>query len=181
MRPEFEPWPKIYRKGKGEFIVTEKIDGTNAQIVITEDGEVYAGSRKRYITPDDDNYGFAKWVEDNKDELLKLGEGRHYGEWAGEGIQKNPHNLSGKHFFLFNVVRWGNHNPNTPDCCKVVPIIMSGADMTILDEAMGYLREFGSMIGESGEPEGVVAYHTFTKRFLKITFKCPNGKWEYKS
>lgn len=48
MRPEFEAWPKIYRKDKGVY-------------VITEDGEIYAASRKRYITPDDDNYGFAKW------------------------------------------------------------------------------------------------------------------------
>ena len=178
MRPEFEPWPKIYRKGKGKFIVTEKLDGTNAHIVITDNNEIYAASRKRYITPDDDNYGFAQWVEDNKDELLKLGEGRHYGEWAGEGIQKNPHNITGKQFFLFNVTRWGDHNPNTPDCCEVVPILMSGADMTIIDDAMRLLLENGSMVGDVGEPEGVVAYHTFTKRFIKATFKAPNGKWE---
>ena len=178
MKPEFEAWPKIYRKGKGTYTVTEKIDGTNAQIVITEDEEIYAASRKRYITPDDDNYGFAKWVEANKEELLTMGEGRHYGEWAGEGIQKNPHNLTGKQFFLFNTARWGDHNPNTPNCCKVVPILLIGSDISLVDTAMEILLRDGSTIGDSGEPEGVVAYHSFTQRYIKATFKSPNGKWE---
>lgn len=203
MSSEFEAWPKIYRKGKGVYVVTEKIDGTNAHVAIldieniskehhkyilgevsVENDGVYslygilAGSRKRYITVEDDNYGFAKWVEENKEELLTMGEGRHYGEWAGEGIQKNPHNLTGKHFFLFNVARWGDHNPNTPECCSVVPIILTGQGIDTIDDGMKYLLEFGSMIGDCGEPEGVVAYNTFIKRYQKATFKSPNGKWE---
>jgi hypothetical protein len=32
--PEFKPWPKITRWAKNEYIVTEKIDGTNAAVVI---------------------------------------------------------------------------------------------------------------------------------------------------
>lgn len=60
--------------------MSEKIDGTNAQIVISDDGtELWTASRNRYITPEDDNYGFAKWVAANRDELIKLGPGRHYG------------------------------------------------------------------------------------------------------
>lgn len=178
MRPEFEAWPKICRKGKGMYTVTEKINGTNAQVVITPEGEIFAGSRNRYITPEEDNFGFAGWVEENKEELLKMGEGRHYGEWAGEGIQKNPHNLVGKHFFLFNTARWGEHNPNTPKCCDVVPIILRGAGNSSVDDAMKFLLEFGSLVGDLGEPEGVVAYHSATKRYTKATFKAPNGKWE---
>ena len=45
---EFEAWPKIYRKGKGTYTVMEKIDGTNAQIVITEDGDF---SRENFTHP----------------------------------------------------------------------------------------------------------------------------------
>ena len=180
MKPEFEAWPKIYRKGKGFYTVTEKIDGTNAQVVITNDGEIYAASRKRYITPEDDNYGFAKWVNDNKEELLTMGEGRHYGEWAGKGIQKNPYNLNCKQFFLFNTARWGLHNPSTPKCCEVVPIILVGSDTSIVDDAMELLLRDGSIIGDCGEPEGVVAYHSSTKQYIKATFKSPNGKWESK-
>ena len=80
---EFKEFPKIARLSR-EIIVTEKIDGTNAQILITEDGQILTGSRTRWITPQDDNFGFAKWVEENKAEILKLGQGQHFGEWWGE-------------------------------------------------------------------------------------------------
>lgn len=179
MKPEFEAWPKIPRKGKGTYVVSEKIDGTNAHIAITG-CEIYAASRNRYITTEDDNYGFAKWVEENKDELMKLGEGRHYGEWAGLGIQKNPHNLPSKQFFLFNTLRWGSHNPNTPECCEVVPVIMEGSEIDVIDLSMKELLKNGSLIGDAGEPEGVVCYNTATKQLMKATFKSPNGKWEDK-
>jgi len=79
---EFIEFPKMARLSR-ECFITEKIDGTNAQVHITDDGEIYAGSRSRWITPQDDNFGFAKWVESNRDELIKLGVGSHFGEWWG--------------------------------------------------------------------------------------------------
>ena len=80
---EFDKFTKIARFSR-EVIVTEKIDGTNAQIVITEDGEFFTGSRKRFITPEDDNFGFSKWAHEHKEELMQLGVGKHYGEWRSE-------------------------------------------------------------------------------------------------
>ena len=68
-----------------ECVISEKIDGINAQILITESGGIFAGSRTRWITPEDDNFGFAAWVEENKEELIKLGVGRHFGEFYGRG------------------------------------------------------------------------------------------------
>ena len=59
---EFREFPKIARLSR-EVIISEKIDGTNAQILITEDGQVLTGSRNRWITPQDDNYGFAKGLK----------------------------------------------------------------------------------------------------------------------
>ena len=59
--PDFKPFPKMARLSR-EIIITEKLDGTNAQVFITEDGDLFAGSRTRWITPQDDNYGFARWV-----------------------------------------------------------------------------------------------------------------------
>ena len=50
---EFEAFQKIARL-KRNCVITEKIDGTNAQIFIGEDGEFLTGSRNRWITPDDD-------------------------------------------------------------------------------------------------------------------------------
>lgn len=69
---EFVPFPKMARLSR-EIIVTEKIDGTNGQIYIGEDGEFLIGSRTRWITPEMDNHGFARWATDHKDELMQLG------------------------------------------------------------------------------------------------------------
>ena len=87
---EFKKWEKIPRENPFTVTISEKIDGTNACIVIIDGAIAEVQSRKRFITPGDDNYGFALWVEENKDDLASLGDGYHYGEWAGEGIQKNP-------------------------------------------------------------------------------------------
>lgn len=165
MRPEFVPFPKIPRLRR-TIIVTEKIDGTNAQILITKEGEVFAGSRNRWITPDNDNYGFARWVEDNKMSLLDLGPGQHFGEWWGAGIQRG-YGLSGagaKRFSLFNTHRWSKKEdvPAThpPACCGVVPLLYIGAysDVAIQD-CLDSLREKGS-VAQPGfmQPEGVVVY-----------------------
>jgi len=69
---------------------------------------VRAQSRKRIITPGNDNFGFAKWVWDNAEGLANLlGFGYHYGEWYGEGIQKNPLAVAGRRWALFNTWHWG--------------------------------------------------------------------------
>jgi hypothetical protein len=65
---EFEEFPKMARLSR-RIIITEKIDGTNAQVFIGEDGTMQFGSRTRWITPDDDNFGFAKWATEHADEL----------------------------------------------------------------------------------------------------------------
>ena len=76
---EFVAWPKIPRLGAPKITITEKIDGTNAQINITlwdtsdlapvsdflaksldiDDARwvIQAGSRNRWVSPDEDNFG----------------------------------------------------------------------------------------------------------------------------
>jgi hypothetical protein len=111
---DFKEFPKMPRLSR-EIIVTEKIDGTNAQVAVVEldgysapgavwegDGlAIYAGSRTRWITPKADNFGFAAWVRDNAEELATLGPGNHFGEWWGAGIQRR-YGLTDKRFSLFN-------------------------------------------------------------------------------
>lgn len=114
---EFTAWPKTPRLFR-DMTITEKIDGTNAAVVIalangpiSEEVEtpeylrdlgavavvrfdnltylVGAQSRKRMIFPGDDNFAFAAWVKDNALGLaFHLGVGIHYGEWWGSGIQR---------------------------------------------------------------------------------------------
>jgi len=98
MTPEFRAWPKIKRDPVW-MRVTEKIDGTNGCIVVTAHG-VFAQSRKRLITPQQDNFGFAAWVQANEEALYALGPGYHYGEWYGLGIQRG-YGLDHRRFALF--------------------------------------------------------------------------------
>ena len=174
MSAEFKAWPKIERTNPFTATISEKIDGTNACIIISGGEIVGVQSRKRFITPEDDNFGFASWVESNNEQLLSLGDGYHYGEWAGEGIQKNPHKIEGKKFFLFNTFRWGEHNPETPKCCHVVPVLFIGE---LSNETIGKVME-DLADDYSGEPEGVVCYYHAFRNYTKLTFKYSGGKWK---
>src|SRR5690349_11912868 len=98
---EFEAFNKIARLSRN-CTITEKIDGTNACIAISDDGkDFFIGSRSRWITPEDDNFGFARWATEHREELLLLGPGRHWGEWWGAGIQRR-YGVPEKRFSLFN-------------------------------------------------------------------------------
>lgn len=190
---DFTPFPKMARLSR-ECIVTEKIDGTNAQVYITPDLEVFAGSRKRWITPEDDNFGFAAWVRDNRDELLELGPGRHFGEWWGQGIQRK-YGLGERRFSLFNVLRWCSHDQEpqriptadprvekwqqrAPACCHLVPVLYRGVFTTeAVDRALYQLETAGSAAAPGFRvPEGVVVFHVAGNVGFKKTLKGDNPK-----
>lgn len=160
---EFKSFQKIPRVSNNKIIITEKIDGTNALIAINEHGDFFTGSRNRWITPEDDNYGFSRWAHENKEELLNLGPGYHYGEWYGLGIQRG-YGLEEKRFMLFNTRRWGKHNPNTPKCCEVATVISGN-----INEARSYLECNGSLhVKGWSRPEGLVIYQTAIESFIKV-------------
>lgn len=171
---QFKGWGSTPRFHKG-LTITEKIDGTNACIVIW-DGKVQAQSRKRMITPGDDNYGFARWVYDNAGVLTDtLGYGYHYGEWFGEGIQKNPLGVEGKRFALFHATKYTEDNGyelNKVDGLETVPLLFHGqADIYTILRTVMQLKEHGSQVmGVKGEtkPEGVIVWHRETQQKYKI-------------
>jgi len=168
---EFIKFDKIARLSRN-CIITEKIDGTNAQIFIGEDGEFLTGSRTRWITPgkQTDNAGFSGWANEHKDELMQLGPGRHFGEWWGAGIQRR-YGLEEKRFSLFNTGRWTNEN--TPECCHVVPILYSGPFTTYkITETIQGLEKFGSQAAPGFmNPEGIVIWNEAASMFFKKTIK----------
>jgi hypothetical protein len=170
---KFEAFPKISRYSR-EVIITEKLDGTNAQIYISGD-TFLTGSRTRWITPDDDNFGFAAWALENKEELLKLGNGRHYGEWWGMGIQRK-YGLKERRFSLFNTVRW--NADNLPACCHLVPVLYRGIFRAgVVEEAMERLKISGSHAAAGFmNPEGIVLWHADANMGLKKTFEKDAGK-----
>lgn len=175
---EFVPFPKIPRLRR-DVIVTEKIDGTNAAINIdVTAGDITAQSRKRIITPESDNFGFARWVDENKDALIDLlGEGLHFGEWWGSGIQRGyglgTNGKQDRRFSLFNSGRWtpayeGGAFDEVP-ALRVVPILGIGPADETIDAALSDLREGGSMAEPDWmRPEGIVVYHTAARTNFKV-------------
>lgn len=187
---EFLEFQKIARLSRN-CVITEKIDGTNGCVAIIPTGGgidgreidtfeidgvpmfMFAGSRTRWITPDDDNHGFAKWVKDHAAELRGLGEGRHFGEWWGSGCQRGYGLTNGeKRFSLFNTGRWNDATP-PPACCRVVPVLYSGIfNSTAVDVCLDSLRTQGSRAAPGFmRPEGVVVYHTAGRCYFKKTIE----------
>jgi hypothetical protein len=195
---EFTAFNKIGRWSR-EIIVTEKIDGTNGCICIDETGTaMQVGSRTRWLSEHEDNYGFYKWAMANRDELLTLGPGRHFGEYWGQGIQRN-YGLKEKRFSLFNVSRWCLHGQTPevipcgdprqpvkfqqvlPPCVGLVPIVWHGnMDALYVDQLIDNMKRFGSFAAPGFmNPEGVVIFHTANGAMFKKTIEKddePKGK-----
>lgn len=151
---EFKEWPKIPRLFR-ECMITEKIDGTNAGVIIEklpkdapllhlwndrkaiavvlhEDRLYLVGAQARngLITLQDDNHGFASWVGKNAADLVRiLGEGTHMGEWWGHGINRGYGLPKGENYFsLFNVARWDPlyDDATWPKGLSIVPVLYEG-------------------------------------------------------
>jgi hypothetical protein len=170
---EFIEMPKMARLSR-EIIITEKIDGTNGCIYIGEDGEFLVGSRTRWLNAETgDNHGFLLWALTHKEELMKLGVGKHYGEWWGSGIQRGYGLVKGeKRFSLFNVSRWADDDVR-PSCCYVVPEIVRGMFTSdLIFDALQDLRQRGSLASPGFmKPEGIVIFHTAQGNMFKKTFE----------
>jgi hypothetical protein len=184
--PEFRGFSKIPRLSR-DIVITEKIDGTNGLIYIDENNNIFAGSRNRFLWGSiqdeihSDNHGFAQWVKANKEDLLNLGKGYHYGEWWGKGIQRG-YGLEEKRFSLFNISRWikdrnqelKDKQEYCPECCYVVPIICR-CDMTdteFIMRALSHLEINGSYASPGFmKPEGIVIYHKAGNYYFKKTIE----------
>lgn len=181
----FKAWPKIPRLENEVYHITEKLDGTNACIIIDYSGNlhtsclyrdninatdvgiraIYAQSRTRLITPEDDNYGFAKWVQTNAEQLIEdLGMGYHFGEWWGQGIQRN-YGLTEKRFSLFNPAK------TSSICHNCIPFCSISAE-NLQDELnfwKTHLFTNGSLtVPGYMKPEGLVVYAEKAKQYWKV-------------
>lgn len=163
MSADFVAWPKIPRIENEVLTFTEKIDGTNACIVIGDDRILSTQSRTRIIIPGDDNFGFAKWAYENEAALVEqLGPGRWFGEWWGQGIQRG-YDQQKKKFSLF----YFHHDRSRldPELVDVVPVL----PVSTVDDAREYLKVNGSIAAPGWmRPEGAVVYNKLTQTRYKI-------------
>jgi hypothetical protein len=215
--PKFRPIPRLHRRvvltekidgSNGLIEVTKNendydnftpLGDTNPGVAVSLWDEetqthtrylVRAGSRNRWLTPDNDNFGFARWVWGHAVELADLGEGHHYGEWFGKGIQVG-YGLDEKKFALFNTARW--YDPRdlgvtiedyvrtfpkaqpAPEVVTVVPLlgVIDGKYLNeAVDEFLHILESQGSFIAPGFmRPEGVVVYHDAAGTYFKATIE----------
>lgn len=204
----FRPWPKTPRLFK-DMVITEKIDGTNACVVVRSldalevphaiagtignvaivpagvDGffGVWAQSRNRLITPEKDNAGFAAWVKNNAAGLVEtLGEGYHYGEWYGQGIQRG-YGLDHKRFALFNVNRYGDLGLSAVPNLETVPVLYEGEfDTEKVRMEFKTLMQWGSVaVPGYMNPEGIIVFHSASQNVYKVTDAGDLPKWRLKA
>jgi hypothetical protein len=195
---EFQKWGSISRLFR-PILITEKIDGTNAQIyvadreeaeaddyergyegipelpwIFVDDFALLAGSRKRYLDSKSDNFGFHQWVSDNAGALVYLGPGRHFGEWWGKGIQRG-YDKKDRTFSLFNVFRYSLdpslYKPIWNVGVEVVPLLYAGDwGLDHIQMTMKTLEVTGSIASPGYyNPEGIVIFHTHGKVLFKTT------------
>lgn len=179
--PEFKEWPKIQRWSKQLWVITEKIDGTNACVIVPEDREapIHCQSRNRILSLENDNFGFCKWVSENPT-LRHLGPGYHYGEWWGAGVGRR-YGKDTKVFSLFDSHRWDKSEPKRtpPECCSVVPVLemCSSNIQNSIQFCMDELKKTGSRAAPGFmDPEGIVILHVGSKTLFKKTYEdAPKG------
>lgn len=188
----FEKWPSIPRWANDTVTITEKIDGTNAAVIILpyhidheplvqdEYAKVYADggnlptaytfavqSRKRFIKPgkDTDNAGFAGWAFERAPELIStLGYGKHYGEWWGRGIQRG-YDLDHKKFSLFSPWRYDTVDASKVEDLDIVPTLFSGGveGYLAISIILATLEKEGSKAAPGFmRPEGLIVQSALT-------------------
>lgn len=183
---EFKAYPKMPRLLNERIIITEKIDGTNAQILVFDPDppdelstercsgkkDFKIGSRNRWISPgkENDNYGFAAWCYEHKEELLNLHYGRHFGEWWGNGIQRG-YDVPDKRLSLFDTRLADLVKFNIP-CATVVPVLYNGAnsDLNVM-ALMDRLKHEGSRAAPGFmNPEGIIIQTLLNPGMYKFPF-----------
>lgn len=114
---------------------------------------------------------------------MQLGDGQHFGEWWGAGINKRypdaPKTLS-----LFNTARWKVlKSQGFLTVCDVVPILYEGRfDTNACQACIEELRFSGSRVWPEAQAEGIVVFHKAAGSLFKATCEkdeSPKGQYEH--
>lgn len=145
---EFRKWKSINkfadavklanRNGIRNGVVSFKIKlhGTNAGIRLIDQTGLRAQKRSSDVFPDNDNAGFARWVQDNviRTSITTNDGWIIYGEWAGKGVQKSDAvSEVAKDFYVF-----GLYDPATdtvvvePENVQTILATLVETDMKVL-------------------------------------------------
>lgn len=171
---EHSKFPKMVRLENLMVSITEKLDGTNGVIYIDSASDTFlVGSRNKWVGPGkEDNMGFYAFCMENKETLLKLGDGWHYGEFIGKGIQRS-YGLDHKRFYLFNPPRY--HYFEETEVVRKVPMLCEKTDLKeiIFHADLGKLDFIQSTINPDYKMEGVVLRFLDFDRLVKVIWDKP--------
>lgn len=177
---EFHKYQHIVKLGfdeadgilNGTVSLFYKIDGTNSQVFLKDDGTLGFGSRTREITPEDDNADFALSMTQNKELynglLVVLKEHPNYtiyGEWLVPHTLKSYVHDAWKKFYVFDILDedTGAYLPypqyvklleNCPQC-RIIPIMCEMENPTE-DQIKAELQQTGAFLCAAGLGEGIV-------------------------
>ncbi len=163
-----KPFPKIPRIENVTFEVTEKLDGTNGVVQVTDSLEVLVGSRNRWLDKHNDNHGFFNWVMEREDIFKGFGQGIYRGEFIGKGIQRT-YGLLDKHFYLFDLsleekTSWAPDGSNI----HIVPYL-GWISLFEIEDIINYTGEhLTSEINRIYKSEGVMLYSRELDRYIKV-------------
>lgn len=194
---EFRKYQHIMKLGtdevdgilNGTVYLFYKIDGTNSQVFLKDDGSLGYGSRNREITPEDDNAGFAAAMEGDgplKEELLSIltehPSWTIYGEWLVPHTLKTYAADSWRKFYVFDVLdqsagkylTYEEYSAafagNKCDRLKVIPLMEKLVNPTP-EDIEGRLRKTGAFLCATGLGEGIVIKnYSFVNRFGRTTW-----------
>lgn len=165
------PLPKV------DYIGTVKIHGCNSGIAFTTNGQIIPQSRNRVLSVGDDNFGFAAFVEKNKDVLKTIapkgGDFTFYGEWCGRGVQeKVAVSQLNRHFVIFTMF----HNGIMYPISKVIDV--NEFDIGVLNRSGIYfihqIPTYNITIDFSRPEDSIEQLTDWT---LEIERECPWGKY----
>jgi hypothetical protein len=203
---EFQKYQHIERLGTSEthgildgmVWVFPKIDGSNSQLFVDEDGRLMAGSRNRELTLASDNAGFFNWAA-NQCVFFNFFEEhpdlRLYGEWLCPHTLRTYRDDAWRNFYVFDVMRedgsyltYEEYQPlmekfgieYIPPICKVENPTIERIQAQL--EKNGYLIKDGMGIGEGI----VIKNYSYQNKYGRQTwakiitneFKATHGKKE---
>lgn len=171
--------PKLIFKG------TVKAHGTNASVLITNDGIQYPQSRSNILTIENDNYGFAKWHCDNTDAFTNFKKLINfnftntidrsiviYGEWCGKGIQKGVAISECEKFFYVFGVKVLNGDMDGTHYWLNDYLLLSNKDSNIIDA-----REIKQYFIDIDFKNPHISQDKLIEITNEVEKKCPIGEY----
>ena len=186
---EFKGYQHVEHLGKpetegiltGHVIIQPKLDGTNMFIAYDREknDKLIVGSRRRFITPEDDNHGAARYVEDNKEKYLKFfkidPDLTLWGEFLVKGTVKNYLDDAWRKFYVFDVTEGGKYIPYRVYesvlkhyGIEYVPIMAEFFNPTE-DEVKAYALKATFLCKEGTTGEGcIIKNYSFVNKFGRV-------------